>query len=69
MLVAAEITAATRLVIVCNPNNPTSTALPYAGVAAIFLSALRRSEAPVVFEDGQAGFPLAPVNQDLALQV
>ena len=25
---AAEITAATRLVIVCNPNNPTSTALP-----------------------------------------
>jgi histidinol-phosphate aminotransferase len=24
----AEITAATRLVIVCNPNNPTSTALP-----------------------------------------
>ena len=26
---AAEITAATRLVIVCNPNNPTSTALPF----------------------------------------
>ena len=25
---AEEITAATRLVIVCNPNNPTSTALP-----------------------------------------
>src|ERR1019366_4423168 len=25
---AAEITAATRLVLVCNPNNPTSTALP-----------------------------------------
>jgi histidinol-phosphate aminotransferase len=25
----AEITVATRLVIVCNPNNPTSTALPY----------------------------------------
>jgi dTDP-L-rhamnose 4-epimerase len=25
---------------------------PYAGVAAIFLSALRRGEAPVVFEDG-----------------
>src|SRR3954466_11901089 len=24
----AEITAATRLVVVCNPNNPTSTALP-----------------------------------------
>jgi histidinol-phosphate aminotransferase len=31
---AAEITAATRLVIVCNPNNPTSTALPFADIAA-----------------------------------
>jgi histidinol-phosphate aminotransferase len=27
-----EITAATRLVIVCNPNNPTSTALPFAAI-------------------------------------
>ena len=31
---AAEITAATRLVIVCNPNNPTSTALPFERIAA-----------------------------------
>jgi histidinol-phosphate aminotransferase len=31
---AAEITAATRLVLVCNPNNPTSTALPLAEIAA-----------------------------------
>jgi histidinol-phosphate aminotransferase len=31
---AAEITAATRLVLVCNPNNPTSTALPLDQVAA-----------------------------------
>ncbi|MEP6952849.1 MAG: histidinol-phosphate transaminase [Solirubrobacteraceae bacterium] len=31
---AAEITAATRLVIVCNPNNPTSTAVPAADIAA-----------------------------------
>ncbi|MEA2358880.1 MAG: histidinol-phosphate aminotransferase [Solirubrobacteraceae bacterium] len=30
---AAEITAATRLVIVCNPNNPTSTALPHEAIA------------------------------------
>ena len=30
---AEEITAATRLVIVCNPNNPTSTALPLAAIA------------------------------------
>ncbi|HEY2398013.1 MAG TPA: histidinol-phosphate transaminase [Solirubrobacteraceae bacterium] len=29
-----EITAATRLVIVCNPNNPTSTALPLSSIAA-----------------------------------
>ena len=28
-----EITAATRLVIVCNPNNPTSTALPLSSIA------------------------------------
>ncbi len=31
---AREITVATRLVIVCNPNNPTSTALPLADIAA-----------------------------------
>jgi histidinol-phosphate aminotransferase len=30
----AEITAATRLVVVCNPNNPTSTAIPVADIAA-----------------------------------
>ncbi len=29
-----EITVATRLLIVCNPNNPTSTALPLASIAA-----------------------------------
>jgi histidinol-phosphate aminotransferase len=29
----AEITVATRLVLVCNPNNPTSTALPLARIA------------------------------------
>jgi histidinol-phosphate aminotransferase len=30
----AQITVATRLVIVCNPNNPTSTAVPLASIAA-----------------------------------
>jgi histidinol-phosphate aminotransferase len=30
---AAEITAATRLVVVCNPNNPTSTALRHEAIA------------------------------------
>jgi histidinol-phosphate aminotransferase len=29
-----EVTAATRLVVVCNPNNPTSTALPVSAIAA-----------------------------------
>jgi histidinol-phosphate aminotransferase len=29
-----EVTAATRLLIVCNPNNPTSTALPFEDIAA-----------------------------------
>ena len=36
-----EITVATRLVIVCNPNNPTSTALPLGGIAA-FLGGVPR---------------------------
>src|SRR5919202_3286163 len=31
---AREVTVATRLVIVCNPNNPTSTALPLEEIAA-----------------------------------
>jgi histidinol-phosphate aminotransferase len=31
---AAEITAATRMVIVCNPNNPSSTALPLSAIEA-----------------------------------
>jgi histidinol-phosphate aminotransferase len=29
----AEVTVATRMVIVCNPNNPTSTAIPLAAIA------------------------------------
>src|SRR5689334_13758387 len=33
-----EITAATRLVIVCNPNNPTGTALPIEDIAAFVKS-------------------------------
>ncbi|MFN8201900.1 MAG: histidinol-phosphate transaminase [Solirubrobacteraceae bacterium] len=37
----AEITAATRLVVVCNPNNPTSTALPVQDIAA-FLARVPR---------------------------
>lgn len=37
----AEITVATRLVIICNPNNPSSTALPLADIAA-FLAEVPR---------------------------
>ena len=46
---AQEITAATRLVIVCNPNNPTSTALPFAEIAA-FVEAVPRHVALIVDE-------------------
>jgi dTDP-L-rhamnose 4-epimerase len=43
--------AALRYHNVYGPGMPRNT--PYAGVAAIFTSALRRGEAPLVFEDGR----------------
>jgi histidinol-phosphate aminotransferase len=46
---AAEVTAATRLVIVCNPNNPTSTAVSLERVAA-FLDAVPRHVCVIVDE-------------------
>jgi histidinol-phosphate aminotransferase len=46
---AREVTAATRLVIVCNPNNPTSTALPLARIAA-FLEEVPRHVCVIVDE-------------------
>lgn len=46
---AREITAATRLAIVCNPNNPTSTALPLDQVAA-FLDGVPRHVCVVLDE-------------------
>jgi histidinol-phosphate aminotransferase len=46
---AAEITAATRLVIVCNPNNPTSTAIPLADIEA-FLAKVPRHVAVILDE-------------------
>lgn len=46
---AKEITAATRLVIVCNPNNPTSTAVPLAEVEA-FLAKVPRHVAVILDE-------------------
>jgi histidinol-phosphate aminotransferase len=44
-----EVTVATRLVIVCNPNNPTSTALPFAEVAR-FVSEVPRHVCVIVDE-------------------
>jgi histidinol-phosphate aminotransferase len=46
---AGEVTAATRLVIVCNPNNPTSTALPLERIAA-FLEHVPRHVCVIVDE-------------------
>ena len=44
-----EITAATRLVIVCNPNNPTSTALPLDEIAE-FIAVVPRHVAVILDE-------------------
>jgi histidinol-phosphate aminotransferase len=46
---AAEVTVATRLVIVCNPNNPTSTAVPFDAIAA-FLEKVPRHVAVILDE-------------------
>ena len=45
----SEITVATRLVIVCNPNNPTSTALPLAEIAE-FIAQVPRHVCVIVDE-------------------
>jgi histidinol-phosphate aminotransferase len=52
----AEITAATRLVVVCNPNNPTSTALPLAEIAE-FVRAVPRHVA-VILDEAYCEFSL-----------
>jgi len=51
-----EITAATRLVIVCNPNNPTSTALPPDEIAD-FVAAVPRHVA-VILDEAYVEFSL-----------
>lgn len=51
-----DITAATRLAIVCNPNNPTSTALPLEEIAA-FLRAVPRHVA-VILDEAYCEFSL-----------
>jgi histidinol-phosphate aminotransferase len=52
----AEVTVATRLVIVCNPNNPTSTALPLADIAA-FVADLP-SHVAVILDEAYCEFNL-----------
>jgi histidinol-phosphate aminotransferase len=59
---AAEITAATRLVIVCNPNNPTSTALPLDEVAA-FVERVPRHVA-VILDEAYVEFSLLQDPED-----
>jgi histidinol-phosphate aminotransferase len=46
---AREVTAATRVVLVCNPNNPTATALPVAEIDA-FVASLPRHVAVILDE-------------------
>jgi histidinol-phosphate aminotransferase len=49
-----EVTVATRLVLVCNPNNPTSTALPIEAIAA-FIDEIPRHVA-VILDEAYAEF-------------
>jgi histidinol-phosphate aminotransferase len=72
---SAEITAATRLVLVCNPNNPTSTALPLADIAA-FLEKVPRHVCVILdeaycefntLEDPDASLDLLPRHPNLVL--
>ncbi len=51
-----EVTAATRLLIVCNPNNPTSTALPIEEIAA-FVDAVPR-HACVILDEAYIEFDM-----------
>ncbi|HET8977650.1 MAG TPA: histidinol-phosphate transaminase [Solirubrobacteraceae bacterium] len=53
---ADEITVATRLVLICNPNNPTSTALPLEAVAA-FLERVPRHVC-VILDEAYVEFAL-----------
>jgi histidinol-phosphate aminotransferase len=70
-----EITVATRLVIVCNPNNPTSTALPLDEIAAFVADVPRHvavilDEAYIEFslmQDPEESIPLLERHPNLVL--
>ena len=55
--IAAEITVATRLVLICNPNNPTSTSLPLDAIEA-FLERVPRHVC-VILDEAYCEFSLA----------
>ncbi|HEY3725789.1 MAG TPA: histidinol-phosphate transaminase [Solirubrobacteraceae bacterium] len=55
--IAAEVTVATRLVLICNPNNPTSTSLPLPDVEA-FLDRVPRHVC-VILDEAYVEFALA----------
>ena len=70
-----EITVATRLVIVCNPNNPTSTALPLEEIAA-FIDDVPRHVAVIldeaycefnILQDPHESIPLLKKHPNLVL--
>lgn len=72
---AAEITVATRLVVVCNPNNPTSTAIPLERIAG-FLERVPRHICVILDEayceyntldDPDASLDLLPRHPNLVL--
>jgi histidinol-phosphate aminotransferase len=54
---AAEITVATRLILICNPNNPTSTSLPLEAVAR-FMEQVPRHVC-VILDEAYCEFALA----------
>ncbi len=65
--IAGEITVATRLVLICNPNNPTSTALPLEAVAA-FLERVP-SHVCVVLDEAYCEFALSLGDPDASVEL
>lgn len=64
---AAEITVATRLVLICNPNNPTSTALPLETLAA-FLERVP-AHVCVILDEAYCEFALALGDPDASVEL